>query len=175
MCGCFTKDMCVFVNRLSLRASEGERHFVACNVSSNCVAFGTAAFNAFFVGTFPEFALDLKLASGSHLFRKRAPSATVHVCNPCCLVPQIFCAPHSPNKEILSASRERYAACTTTIGQGSIGQASTIGCGIAGISTCLTKTMRCFTNLQVRSHFRFCLLNILCEPTFFAINVVGCL
>ena len=56
MCGCFTKDMCFLVNRQSSRASG---IFVACNVSSNCVAFGTAAFNSLFVGTFPEFALDL--------------------------------------------------------------------------------------------------------------------
>ena len=81
-----------------------------------------------------------------------------------------------PNKEILSASRERYAACTTSIGQGSIGQAGTVGCWHCWDFNLPHKNHAMLHyNLRVRRHFRFCLLDILCEPTFFAFNVVGCL
>ena len=110
------------------------------------------------------------------MFRKRAPpSATVHVCNPCCLVPQIFCATHCPiwRYAQLQGSATQHAQQASDRVRSA--RQAQLAAGIAGISTCLTKPMRCFTNLQVRSHFRFCLLNILCEPTFFAINVVGCL
>ena len=152
---------CVFCESLKVSGI-----FVACSVSSN-FGFWHRCFQFALCGHFFWICVGL-------IARVRQPCVPQKSakCHSTCLQSMLPRATNLlrnalPNKEILSASRERYAACTTSIGQGS----SQLAAGIAGISTCLTKTMRCFTNLQVRSHFRFCLLNILCEPTFFAINV----
>ena len=93
-------------------------------------------------GHFPEFALDLQLALRSHWFRKRGPSATVHLCSPCCLVPQICCATHSPIRRYSQLQESAAQHARQALDRVRIARQAQLAAGIARNSICLTKAMR---------------------------------